>query len=86
MENTETLSYEVLMKKFQFHSNSIHFHAELAKRVGDLIRDEYSEQARESGYFTEDFFSEEKTKADSKQDGFAVGEEPQASESAAALH
>ncbi len=85
MKNDNELSFELLFEKFQFHNTSIHFHAELAKRIGDLIREEYSEQARESNYFTEEFFSEN-NKAESEEDNSVVAGDPQTSDSALAQH
>lgn len=56
-EQKEQLTYDMLYEKFQFHSNILQFHSHLAKIVADKIRDEFTEDAKASGHWTEDFFN-----------------------------
>lgn len=51
-------SYEILMEKFQFHHQSVSFHAHMAKRIGEIIKENHEQEARESEKFNEEFFDE----------------------------
>lgn len=53
-------TFKQLMTKFQFHNDAVQYHAHIAQKIGDVIRDQYPEEAKETGYFTDDFFQVEK--------------------------
>lgn len=58
-------SFNTLFEKFQFHNNSVQFHAHLAKFIAEQIKEDHYEEAKKTGYFNEKFFEEDqKAKAE----------------------
>lgn len=74
-------TFEQLMDKFQFHNESVHYHANIAQHIANNIKDLYPSEAKETGYFTDEFFE---NTADEEET--LVDDEPQTSESALELH
>lgn len=79
---TEQITFEQLMDKFQFHNDSVQYHAHIAQFIGEEIRTKHPEKAKETGYFTESFF-ENKNKAKAEGGETSPTGVSQASESAA---
>ena len=54
----ERPSFDEIFERYKFHHMAVTFHANLARILGEQIHENYQDEARQTGYFTEKFFDE----------------------------
>lgn len=56
MKNDKEPTFEQLMEKYKFHNDSVYYHAKIAQHIAKKIQEDHEQEARETNYFTEEFF------------------------------